>query len=31
LRAIETQLDANEQRALLGAIDLLEKLARSKD
>lgn len=31
LRAIETQLDANEQRTLLGALDLLEKLARSKD
>jgi DNA-binding MarR family transcriptional regulator len=31
LRAIETQLDANEQRALLGALDLLEKIARAKD
>ena len=29
--AIESQLDANEQRALIGALDLLRKIAHAKD
>ncbi len=30
-KAIETQLDANEQRALVGTIDLLRKISQAKE